>query len=41
MSRIEEALKNKKTFVGFLTAGDPGLDKTEEFILEWKKQEQD
>ena len=37
MSRIEEALKNKKTFVGFLTAGDPGLDKTEEFILEMEK----
>ena len=37
MSRIEEALKNKKTFVGFLTAGDPGLYKTEEFILEMEK----
>lgn len=33
MSRIEEVLKNKKTFIGFLTAGDQGLDKTEEFIL--------
>lgn len=37
MSRIEEALKNKKTFIGFLTAGDQGLDKTEEFILEMEK----
>ena len=34
MSRIKEALKNKKSFIGFLTAGDPSLDKTEEFIVE-------
>ena len=33
MSRIENAFKNKKAFIGFLTAGDPNLDKTEEFIL--------
>lgn len=34
MSRIREALQNKKSFIGFLTAGDPSLEKTEEFIVE-------
>lgn len=34
MSRISEAFNNKKAFIGFLTAGDPSLDKTEEFVLE-------
>lgn len=34
MSRIREALENKKSFIGFLTAGDPSLEKTEEFIIE-------
>lgn len=34
MSKFGEALKNKKGFVGFLTAGDPSLEKTEEFIVE-------
>lgn len=34
MSRIENAFKNGKAFIGFLTAGDPSLDKTEEFVLE-------
>jgi len=34
MSRIREALENKKSFIGFLTAGDPSLDKTEEFIVQ-------
>lgn len=33
MSRIREALENKKSFIAFLTAGDPSLDKTEEFIV--------
>ncbi len=33
MSKITDAFKNKKAFVGFLTAGDPSLDKTEEFII--------
>lgn len=37
MIKIEDALKNKKTFVGFLTAGDPCLEKTEEFIIEMEK----
>ncbi len=33
MSKISEAFQNKKVFVGFLTAGDPSLEKTEEFII--------
>lgn len=33
MSKITEAFQNKKAFVGFLTAGDPSLDKTAEYIL--------
>lgn len=33
MIRIEEAFKNGKAFIPFLTAGDPSLDKTEEFIV--------
>lgn len=33
MSRIKNAFTNGKAFIGFLTAGDPSLDKTEEFIL--------
>ncbi len=37
MSKINEAFKNKKAFVGFLTAGDPSLDKTEEFIVTMEK----
>lgn len=34
MSRIKKAFDKKKAFIGFLTAGDPSLDKTEEFIME-------
>lgn len=35
MSKISNAFINgKKAFIGFLTAGDPTLDKTAEFILE-------
>ena len=37
MSRIKEAFQDKKAFIGFLTAGDPSLDKTEEFILEMER----
>lgn len=37
MSKISEAFSNKKAFVGFLTAGDPSLDKTEEFILKMQE----
>ena len=34
MSKIKEAFENKKAFIGFLTAGDPSLEKTEEYIIE-------
>ena len=39
MSRIKNAFLNsggepKKAFIGFVTAGDPSIEKTEEFILE-------
>lgn len=34
MSKINNAFKNGKAFIGFLTAGDPSLDKTQEFVLE-------
>ncbi len=37
MSRIKKAFENKKAFIGFVTAGDPSLDKTEEFILEMER----
>ncbi|MBQ7775621.1 MAG: tryptophan synthase subunit alpha [Lachnospiraceae bacterium] len=37
MSKISDAFQNKKAFVGFLTAGDPSLDKTEEFIITMEK----
>ena len=33
MSRIAEAFDNDTAFIGFLTAGDPSIDKTVEFIL--------
>ena len=31
MNKIKETLMGKKSFVPFITAGDPSLDKTEEF----------
>lgn len=34
MSKIAEAFKQGKAFIGFVTGGDPTLEKTEEFILE-------
>lgn len=37
MNRISDAFKNKKAFIGFLTAGDPYLEKTVEYILEMEK----
>lgn len=37
MSKIENAFKNKKAFIGFLTAGDPSADKTTEFVLSMEK----
>lgn len=33
MSKITDALTDSKSFIGFLTAGDPNLSKTEEYIL--------
>ncbi|MCL2335243.1 MAG: tryptophan synthase subunit alpha [Endomicrobia bacterium] len=32
-NKISEAFKNKKALIAYLTAGDPSLDKTEEFII--------
>lgn len=37
MSKIHNAFQNGKAFIAFLTAGDPSLDKTEEFILEMER----
>lgn len=37
MSRIKNAFNGKKAFIGFITAGDQGLAKTEEFVLEMEK----
>ena len=37
MSKIREAFKNGKAFIPFLTAGDPSLDKTAEFIQELER----
>ena len=39
MNRIGNAFKNKneKAFIGFLTAGDPDINKSEEYILEMVK----
>ena len=34
MIRPQEAFREGKAFIGFLTAGDPSLQKTEEFIVE-------
>ena len=32
MNRIYKAFENKKAFIGFLTAGDPVIDKTVDYI---------
>ena len=37
MSNIKKAFENKKAFIGFLTAGDPSLEKTKEYILEMER----
>jgi len=37
MSRIKNAFNGKKAFIGFITAGDPSLGKTEEFVLEMER----
>lgn len=34
IERIAKAFENGKAFIGFVTAGDPSLDKTQEFVLE-------
>lgn len=34
---VSRAFENGKAFVAFLTAGDPSLDKTEEFIVEMER----
>lgn len=33
MNKIEDAFKNKKAFIPFVTAGDPSLDVTRELIF--------
>lgn len=33
MNRIDQAFQKKKVFIGFITAGDPSLAKTQEYIL--------
>ena len=37
MSRIKNAFKNDKAFIGFVTGGDPSIEKTKEFVLEMVK----
>lgn len=37
MSRIKELFTHKKAFIGFLTAGDPHVAKTKEYILAMEK----
>ncbi|MDR0553254.1 MAG: tryptophan synthase subunit alpha [Treponema sp.] len=34
MTRIQKAFANGKAFIGFVTGGDPSIEKSEEFILE-------
>lgn len=37
MNRIQKAFQDKKAFIPFVTAGDPNLEKTQEFILEMER----
>ncbi|MDR2485819.1 MAG: tryptophan synthase subunit alpha [Treponema sp.] len=37
MSKIRTAFEQGKAFIGFITAGDPSIEKTEEFVLELAK----
>ena len=37
MSKIQKAFEHGKAFIPFITAGDPSLEKTREFILEMEK----
>ena len=39
MNRIYKAFENKKAFIGFLTAGDPVIDKTVDYILDMEQVE--
>ena len=41
MKRIYKAFENKKAFIGFLTAGDPVIDKTVDYILDMEIQYDD
>jgi len=34
MSNISKAFQNGKAFIGFVTGGDPGIEKTKEFVRE-------
>lgn len=37
MNRIQEVFTDKKAFIPFLTAGDPSLEKTAEYIIEMEQ----
>ena len=37
MSNIKNAFKNGKSFIGFVTGGDPTIEKTKEFVLQMIK----
>ena len=37
MSNIKNAFKNGKAFIGFVTGGDPNIEKSKEFVLEMIK----
>ncbi|MCL2077492.1 MAG: tryptophan synthase subunit alpha [Oscillospiraceae bacterium] len=37
MTRIQKAFSKDKAFIGFLTGGDPSIEKTAEFILEMER----
>lgn len=37
MNKIEQVFKDKKAYIGFLTAGDPSLEKTKEYIISMEK----
>lgn len=37
MNRIDQAFQKGKTFIGFVTAGDPDLEKTQEFVLQMER----
>jgi len=37
MTRIQNAFKNGKAFIAFITGGDPNIEKTKDFVLEMIK----